>query len=89
MIILCTRVVTPPYPSWVRNGHVPRMEGEVMTAIRRFADAITERLVPRANAGACPSCYVAGGCSAGGQDGIRRCCYTGSTCRLVCGCEVY
>ena len=55
-----------------------------MHMIRKISDRITERLVPRATAGACPRCYSPGSCGPG--RGTRWCCYIGSTCRLSCGC---
>ena len=54
-------------------------------SLRRFADAVTELLVPRTKANAaCKPCYVAGTCAGGYQ---RICCYVGSGCYLSCGCS--
>lgn len=54
-----------------------------MGLIRRVTDAMTDRLVPRTKAGACPACYSPGGC---GNGMMRWCCYYGSGCTIHCGC---
>ncbi|GIG65707.1 hypothetical protein [Phytomonospora endophytica] len=55
-----------------------------MTIIRRLADAITERVVPRADAKAecAPKCWNAGSCPGGGTN---QCCRT-KGCVVMCVC---
>ena len=54
-----------------------------MRLVHRLADAVTERLAPRAKATAsCPTtCTWGGPCGSGG---IRRCCWV--ACHYTCGC---
>lgn len=53
-----------------------------MRIMRRLADSVTERFVPRATAQACGSgCTWGGSCGSGG---VRRCCWVG--CNYTCGC---
>ncbi|WP_285664778.1 hypothetical protein [Actinorhabdospora filicis] len=57
-----------------------------MTAL---LDAMTERFVPKAKAAAaCKPCTYAPGTCGPGNTGTRICCWSGASCRYMCGCAL-
>lgn len=59
-----------------------------MTKLNALLDTMLERFVPKAKAGACKPCtYTPNSCGPG-NTGTRVCCWTGSTCRYMCGCAL-